>query len=162
MEPVAPPSWRSPATATPVAEPLASTLRPAGFWVRVMATGIDLLFLTAVMLLVRAGVASSVELSEGDPAVASAVIAAFNLYFWAAYYIVLHGATGQTLGKMAVGVRVVSLEGGAISYGVSFARWVGYFLSTLTFMVGYLMIAVRADKRALHDLVAGTRVVRLR
>lgn len=149
------------ATAT---EPFAAVpaLRPAGFWIRAVATLIDWLFFAAVATLVRVGVASSVELSDGNPTVASAVITAFNLYFLAAYYIVLHGATGQTLGKMAVGVRVVSLEGGEISYGVSFVRWVGYFLSTFTFLLGYLMVGVRADKRALHDLVAGTRVVRVR
>lgn len=145
-------------------EPFAAepALRPAGFWIRVVATLIDGLFFVAVATLTRAGIGASADLSEGDSTVAAAVAVAFNLYFLAAYYIVLHGATGQTLGKMAVGVRVVSLEGGEISYGVSFVRWVGYFLSTFTFLLGYLMVGVRADKRALHDLVAGTRVVRVR
>lgn len=152
-------------------EPVAaeSALRPAGFWIRVVATLIDGLFFVAVAtltlavaILTRAGIGASAVLSEGDSTVAAAVAVAFYLYFLAAYYIVLHGATGQTLGKMAVGVRVVSLEGGEISYGVSFVRWVGYFLSTFTFLLGYLMVGVRADKRALHDLVAGTRVVRVR
>ena len=143
----------------PVAVP---ALRPAGFWIRAVATLIDWLFFAAVAALVRVGVTSWVEAWDGNPTVASAVITAFIIYFWAAYYVVLHGATGQTLGKMAVGVRVVTLEGGEISYGIAFVRWVGYFLSTLTLMLGYLMAGVRADKRALHDLVAGTRVVRLR
>lgn len=137
-------------------------LRPAGFWIRAVASLIDWLFLAAVMGLVRALVAYWVELSDGSPAVASAVTTAFSLYFWAAYYVVLHGATGQTLGKMAVGVRVVSLDGGEISYGIAFVRWVGYLLSTLTLLLGYLMAGIRADKRTLHDLVAGTRVVRIR
>ena len=144
-------------------EPFAvPALRPAGFWIRAVASLIDWLFLAAVMGLVRAVVASSVELSDGSPAVAAAVTNAFSLYFWAAYYVVLHGATGQTLGKMVMGVRVVSLDGSEISYGVAFVRWVGYFLSTLTLLLGYLMAGARADKRALHDLVAGTRVVYVR
>ncbi|MBI2878165.1 MAG: RDD family protein [Candidatus Rokubacteria bacterium] len=137
-------------------------LRPAGFWIRAVASLIDWLFLAAVMGLVRALVAYWVELSDGSPAVASSVTTAFSLYFWAAYYVVLHGATGQTLGKMAVGARVVSLDGGEISYGIAFVRWVGYLLSTLTLLLGYLMAGIRADKRTLHDLVAGTRVVRIR
>ena len=40
-------------------------------------------------------------------------------------------------------------------------RWVGYVLSLLPLFAGYVLAGVRSDKRALHDLVARTRVVRL-
>jgi uncharacterized RDD family membrane protein YckC len=80
----------------------------------------------------------------------------------AVYWIVPHWRYGQTLGKAAVGVRVVDAAGGPVSLRAALVRLVGYWLSWLTFGIGYLIAALRADKRALHDLVAGTRVDRVR
>ena len=85
-----------------------------------------------------------------------------NIFFHAAYYIVLHGATGQTIGKLIVGVRVSTLEGTRVSYAAAFIRWLGYFLSGITLFIGYLLAGVRTDKRALHDLIAWTQVVYVR
>jgi len=52
----------------------------------------------------------------------------------------------------------VTMAGGPLSVGDSVLRWFGTVISALVLCIGYLMVAVRADKRALHDLMAGTRV----
>jgi uncharacterized RDD family membrane protein YckC len=49
-----------------------------------------------------------------------------------------------------------------LGYGRALARQLAWLLSPLTLGVGFLVAVTRADRRALHDLVAGTRVVRSR
>ncbi len=86
----------------------------------------------------------------------------FTFVFAAVYTTVLHALFGQTIGKMIVGVHVVVGEDGAPpSFGVSILRFVAYFASCATLGLGYAMAGLRHDKRALHDLIAGTRVERV-
>jgi uncharacterized RDD family membrane protein YckC len=134
---------------------------PAGFWIRAVAAVIDL----AVLLIVQATYTAAASLVFGaDPersfAVASTV-SFFTLVFAAFYTSVLHAMTGQTIGKLVVGVRVVALDGESPVGGAAFLRWLGYFASGVTFGLGFLMAGLRTDKRALHDLIAGTRVERV-
>ena len=79
----------------------------------------------------------------------------------AAYSIVFHWIWGRTLGKMALQIRVVSMDGGPLSFGQSVGRYFATFLSALILGIGFIMAGVRPDKRALHDLLAGTRVEHL-
>ena len=148
-------------TSTPGSRPAAlseETLRPAGFWIRFLASLLDALVLSGVALLVT-GLGALIG-GQGVGSFRLAVVGGvFNFFFHAAYYIVLHGATGQTVGKLIVGVRVSTLEGTRVSYAAAFIRWLGYFLSGITLFIGYLLAGVRTDKRALHDLIAGTQVV---
>jgi uncharacterized RDD family membrane protein YckC len=62
---------------------------------------------------------------------------------------------------MIVGIRVVGGDGEVPSVGTALLRHLGYFASAAVATVGFLMAGLRADKRALHDLIAGTRVERL-
>jgi len=59
---------------------------------------------------------------------------------------------------MALQIRVVSMDGGPLSFGQSVGRYFATFLSALILGIGFVMAGVRSDKRALHDLLAGTRV----
>jgi uncharacterized RDD family membrane protein YckC len=82
----------------------------------------------------------------------------FNVIFFL-YDVLLNGRYGATIGKMAVGARIVQADGSPIGYGRAALRWVGARVSDSLFFAGYLMIAMRPDKRALHDLLAGTKVI---
>jgi len=75
------------------------------------------------------------------------------------YEIVLTTVYGATLGKMAMKIKVVTAEGGPISYGRSTGRYFAKGLSALIFCVGYLMAIWDPEKRALHDRICGTRVI---
>ena len=75
------------------------------------------------------------------------------------YDVLLNGRFGATLGKMAIGARIVLLDGAPIGYRRAAWRWLAARVSDLFFFAGYVLIALRADKRALHDLLAGTRVI---
>ena len=74
----------------------------------------------------------------------------------------LHALVGQTIGKLVVRVRVVGADGEPPAPGASVLRFIGYFVSLLPFGFGFVMAGLRTDRRALHDLLAGTHVERLR
>jgi uncharacterized RDD family membrane protein YckC len=74
---------------------------------------------------------------------------------------VLPGLTGLTLGKWATGLRIRRADGSEIGIGRAFLRhFVGYPISFLTLGLGFLAAAFNARGRGLHDLIAGTIVVR--
>jgi uncharacterized RDD family membrane protein YckC len=135
--------------------------RPAGFWIRGVALLIDVavFYLVHVSLRFAAGRVWGPAV-ESETAVLPAV-SLFTLLFTSLYTSVLHALAGQTLGKLATGVRVVNVDGGPLTFGTALLRYLGYFLSFLPFGFGFVVAALRKDKRALHDLLAGTRVERL-
>ena len=132
--------------------------RAAGFWLRALAAAVDF----TIFALVQASYGALAHLVWGtqveDAWSLTPMLWAFTAAFAAAYTTALHALFGQTIGKMTVGVRVVGADGGSPSFGASFLRHVAYFASCATFGLGYAMAALRHDKRALHDLIAGTRV----
>lgn len=165
-----------PEPATPTIAGVA--LQPAGFWIRFAAAMIDAAVIAAVIGLLVAiyGVAAALKLSHGhfEPgklaAPALALYAIFPLTIigvpiaiiggWLYEVLMLSSARGATLGKMAVGVRVVAADGGRLSFGRSAGRRFAKYLSGLVLAVGYIMAAFTSRKRALHDMIAATRVVR--
>ncbi|MEK6281129.1 MAG: RDD family protein [Acidobacteriota bacterium] len=74
---------------------------------------------------------------------------------------VLPGLTGLTVGKWATGLRIRRADGTAIGIGRAFLRhFVGYPAAFLTLGLGFLAAAFTRRGRGLHDLIAGTIVVR--
>jgi uncharacterized RDD family membrane protein YckC len=71
------------------------------------------------------------------------------------YQIVRLVNTGQTLGKKWLGVKVVRMDGGPVSFGSHFLR--GLLLAFAGF-IDFIFI-FRSDQRCLHDLAAETKVV---
>ncbi|HEY0404331.1 MAG TPA: RDD family protein [Pyrinomonadaceae bacterium] len=68
---------------------------------------------------------------------------------------------GQTLGKWATGLRIERRDGGPLAWWrVLLRHFIGYPLSLLTLGLGFLLAAFNASGRTLHDLIAGTIVVR--
>jgi uncharacterized RDD family membrane protein YckC len=74
---------------------------------------------------------------------------------------VLPGLTGLTLGKWAAGLRIKRVAEGNPGIARAMLRhFVGYPLSLLTFGIGFLLATVTVQGRGLHDMIAGTVVVR--
>jgi uncharacterized RDD family membrane protein YckC len=74
---------------------------------------------------------------------------------------VLAGLTGLTLGKWATGLRIQRRNGGNPGIGRALLRhFIGYPLSLITFGIGFLLAIVTVHGRGLHDMIAGTIVVR--
>jgi len=75
-------------------------------------------------------------------------------------YLVAFTAGGQTLGKMAAGIRVVSSDAEAVDLGRALVRTVVWFVLAIPAGLGFLTAVLSRDHRGLHDRFAGTRVVR--
>jgi uncharacterized RDD family membrane protein YckC len=74
---------------------------------------------------------------------------------------VLPGLTGLTIGKWATGLRIRRSNGMELGIGRAFLRhFIGYPLSALTLGLGFVIAAFNTRGRCLHDLLAGTIVVR--
>lgn len=65
-----------------------------------------------------------------------------------------------TLGKMALGIIVTDMNGERISWRKANARYWSHVVSNLTLMIGYVMAAFTEKRQALHDMIAGTLVVK--
>jgi uncharacterized RDD family membrane protein YckC len=70
-------------------------------------------------------------------------------------------ARQATIGKSAMSLRVTNYEGQRISFGHATGRFFAKIVSGLIpFAIGYIMAAFTEKKQALHDLIAGTLVLR--
>lgn len=154
----------------------ASAARPAGFWTRFGAYIVDRIVMALVCGFAWENIVGVMGWKIPQPPETVATVADIFAYFQSfgpalPYYVltifgceliyetIFNGTFGATLGKMAVGARIVRLDGSRIGYGIAAARWFATRLSDITFGIGYLLIAFREDKRALHDLLVGTRVI---
>jgi len=70
------------------------------------------------------------------------------------------GRLGATPGKMALGIRVTLPDGGEVSYLRALARAASEKLSQIVLYIGYLTPLLDEERRALHDFICETRVVR--
>lgn len=73
--------------------------------------------------------------------------------------LMLQYKNGQTLGKMALKVRVVRPDGSPISPGQAWGRVVMRTILGCLWIVDYIPAFFTPEKTTLHDMVAGTRVV---
>ncbi len=134
----------------------------AGFWIRFGAKLIDgiitgIVGVIIMFLTMMPAAATENESTQIMGAVAYYVLAfGFSIF----YYVWFHGTKGATPGKMACGIRVVTAEGAPITKGRAFGRYFGDLLSQLILSIGYLIAAFDAEKRALHDHICNTRVIR--
>ena len=87
-------------------------------------------------------------------------LAAFLIVFDVGYLVTLTAIGGQTIGKMAVGLRVEGSNGAPVAPLRALIRTAAYTISVLPLGIGFIGMFLRS-RRALHDLVADTRVVRL-
>jgi len=79
----------------------------------------------------------------------------------ASYFVFMTAGAGQTLGKGLMNLHVVRVDGRPPDLLQSLIRFVGYVFSALPFGFGFLLAAF-SPRRALHDYLAGTVVVRPR
>jgi uncharacterized RDD family membrane protein YckC len=78
-----------------------------------------------------------------------------------AYFTYLEGSpSGQTLGKKAMGIRVIDFAGGgSIGYGRAFIRWIGRIVSAIACLLGYFWMLWDKEKQTWHDKFANAVVV---
>lgn len=128
-----------------------SALHPGdkvGFWPRFAAMVIDL-----VVLIIANQVITG---AEGED-----VTSAFGLMVDVAYFVGLWTYWGgQSLGKKAMGIKVVKTDGSPVTLSTAIIRYVGYIISAIALLVGFIWIAFDAHKQGWHDKIASTYVVK--
>jgi uncharacterized RDD family membrane protein YckC len=137
-------------------------MKPAGFWIRLVAFLIDLILLNGVEFLVLYAISRALNLS---PFVEQLVDVPLWLGAYGYYYLFYQVKHQATLGKRWMGLKVVRSEQDKgdqpISRAQALGRLFGYLGSLLILGCGYLMVLFHPEKKALHDLLSRTRVVRV-
>jgi uncharacterized RDD family membrane protein YckC len=88
------------------------------------------------------------------------ILMGINIAIGVSYEGIMVGKYGATLGKMACKIKVVTAEGGRVSYARAFGRYFAKMLSAFMCMIGYLIAVFdKPQRRALHDRICNTRVV---
>jgi uncharacterized RDD family membrane protein YckC len=145
--------------------PVTSKWHYAGFWIRVVARlidGITLGVAQAFIALLFFGTFGAQFLPSMMRSRPIGLRLSFQLISYAiaiGYEAVFLRYQGATLGKMAVGLKVVRSDGGSLGWGISFGRYFMYIVSGIILLIGYIMAGFDNEKRALHDRVCGTRVI---
>lgn len=148
-------------TAAPNHEPESAPVEVAPAGLRLLAAAVDLAVLAGIDLAVVYLTAQLVGVPVvAVPTLPLVPLAAFLLGMNLAYLAVFTVNGGQTLGKMATGLRVVAVAGG-ISAGDAVLRVGVAVVGGLAAGAGFLPALVRSDGQALHDYTAQTRVVKV-
>jgi uncharacterized RDD family membrane protein YckC len=149
--------------APPLQNTAAVAARRAGGMARVAAMLIDLVLIGAIDVAIVYLTLAIAGLTMSDAALLPRIpLAAFLLLLNGGYLVAFIAASGQTIGKMLVGIRVMADDGQRVDLAAALLRSGGCALSLLTAGLGYLPAFFAADGRALQDRIAGTRVVRTR
>lgn len=135
--------------------------RYGGFWIRVGAKFIDYLVLWVVQTALLIPLQFLVK-SEDETMIILTVF--FSLFFqfaiYAAYNTFFVGKFGATIGKIAVGLRIITADGDKVSYMRAFGRHFAEYLSMMILGIGFIMAGFDPEKRTLHDRICDTRVVK--
>ena len=118
-----------------------------GFWIRVLAFIVDGILLGIVeAILIWALTTTGQEIADVIGIV---------------YFIGLWATTGQTVGMVPFGLRVVrNSDGGKITWGNAILRFIGLIVAIVALFIGVVWVAFDSRKRGLHDVIGRTVVVR--
>jgi len=138
----------------------------AGFWLRFCAAFIDAL-ITGIGGGIVGGFVGAIAGGTGSGpgsanwAGVSAAIQILGLVVAWLYSALMESSASQaTLGKMAMGLRATDMEGNRISFARATGRHFAKLLSMIILFIGYMLAGWTEKKQALHDMLAGTLVVR--
>ena len=129
---------------------------------RAIAFLIDVVVVTTVFALGGAviermlGLVLGREVQLSDSRLIYTVALVIWAFFYAAYSLAV---SGRTVGMSILGLQATRVDGRALGTGAAIVRVVTFPLSFLLLGLGLLLILVRRDHRALHDLVSGAVVV---
>jgi len=144
-----------------------AVLVPVGFWPRGMAFLIDLMLFASLHCIFFLVLGKALmRLEPGSLFAVFGAVVFFLICFlftpflmFLLYGIVLHACGGQTIGKLVMGIKLVLVDGNAVTAGVSFLRGAASVLSFLSFGAGFVWVVFSRDRFAWHDVVAGTMVI---
>lgn len=144
-----------------------------GFWIRFVAAFIDGLIVNIVCwpivgILTSIGVLGShAAINANDPAglmvLMGSLMATIPVTIGIGWLYEAFTTSSQlqaTLGKRILGLKVTDENGRPIGFGRATARHFSKFISAMILFIGYIMAGFTDKKRALHDMIAGTLVMK--
>jgi uncharacterized RDD family membrane protein YckC len=159
--------------ATPAAPPAYTApvigIHYGGFWIRFVAAIIDGLLVSIVVWPVAGIIAVAIGVAGGAVRMPDiGVHLVRGIVIWVLLFLAdwiyeatLESSSRQaTVGKMVLGLKVTDEHGNRISFARASARFFSKILSRMTLLIGYIMAGFTERKQALHDMIAGTLVVR--
>jgi len=108
---------------------------------------------------------NNIELADPEdiwPIVLSVIpaITTVNLLITWLYYALLQSGPRQaTVGKMALNIIVIDVNGNRMTFPRASLRYFSKIISSFIMFIGYIMAAFTQKKQALHDIIANTYVV---
>jgi uncharacterized RDD family membrane protein YckC len=134
-----------------------------GFWIRVAAALLDAVLLNIVFFIISAFWMGATGINRADPMKVLGVegwLLLIQLAIGVSYEVFFIGRYGATPGKMTCRLKVITADGGRLSYAGALGRYFSKAVSGLLLGIGYLMVAFDEEKRGLHDRMCNTRVIR--
>jgi len=140
----------------------------AGLQLRIVAFILDVMVLISCGMLFAAAAGAYLivdsgfndgNLSDRAPYVAVAIFLVYVFLFVPLYHVLLWSWRGQTVGMMAVHIKLLSRNGGGVTRRRAAVRFFGRVASVLPLFLGLLMALFDRKRRTLHDRLAGTVVV---
>lgn len=131
----------------------------AGFWIRFAARMTDYTLLTLVQAIFTGSALAWAVRRNSDVFTTFGITALAGIVLSGVYQTMMLSTRGATVGKMICYLRVVHPDGSRIGVGTALGRYFAELLSGLTGGIGSLMAGFDIEKRALHDRIAGTRVI---
>ena len=152
----------------------------ASFGQRLLAIIIDAIIIGVVQSFVFVPILAAVgfgftsgaeTMDMSDPDQAAGIIATFMaaaggiwllvMIIQVLYFTFMESSKMQaTVGKMALGLKVTDLEGNKLDFTKALVRNLCRILSNITMLIGYIIAAFTEKKQALHDMIAGTLVLK--
>lgn len=135
--------------------------RLGAYLLDLLVIGVPFAILMIVLVVAIGPDEASGEVDEGAAGILVLLYILGFIALWA-YYVVLEGGpSGQTIGKKAVGIRVVSMQtGGPIGYGKAFIRTlIRTFISGNVCLLGFLWMLWDQEKQTWHDKISDSVVV---
>jgi uncharacterized RDD family membrane protein YckC len=140
----------------------------AGFWFRVIAAIVDAIISQIGVVIIVLPLAFALGASMAGTSSQREIEAAGEglgmilgiLIQWL-YFTVSESSSWQaTLGKKMFGLKVTDMTGKRIGFGKANARYWSKIISAIILLIGFLMVAFTKQKQGLHDIIAGTLVVK--
>jgi uncharacterized RDD family membrane protein YckC len=144
--------------------PISGTMTYAGFWVRFGAKLIDgiIVWVVEMAAILLLGPLFGFNMFSSEPPKNLSFLIIYPFLFAASifYSVWFVGKYSATPGKMALGLKIVTSAGDSVSYTKALARFFAEMLSAIICYIGYFMAAFDEEKKALHDHICDTRVIR--
>jgi len=133
---------------------------------RIAAIIIDSIIILIVsgIIAIPLGVSATLVSSMGSPMNFAFIgtFAVLNFVLWILYFTYFEGSSGQTLGKKALGIKVVKETGKKLTYTDAFIRTILRIIDSIgAYILGLIVILVSQKKQRIGDLAAHTVVVKV-